>query len=55
MIFKNVDDDKNEANVIIIKKEDVKKLLVDNETNRMKIAETEFTKFLLEVLNLKQF
>ena len=43
MIFKNVDDDKNETNVIVIKKEDVEEFLVDNETNTMKIVENEFT------------
>ena len=37
MIFKNVDDDKNETNVIVIKKEDVEEFLVDKETNRKKI------------------
>ena len=43
MIFKNVDDDKNETNVIVIKKEDVEEFLVDKETNRMKIVENELT------------
>ena len=43
MIFKNVDDDKNETNVIVIKKEDVEEFLVDNEANTMKIVENEFT------------
>ena len=43
MIFKNVDDDKNEANVTVIKKEDVEEFLVDKETNAMKIVENEFT------------
>ena len=43
MIFKNVDDDKNETNVIVIKKEDVEEFLVDKETNTMKIVENEFT------------
>ena len=43
MIFKNVDDDKNETHVIVIKKEDVEEFLVDKETNRMKIVENELT------------
>ena len=43
MIFKNVDDDKNETNVIVIKKEDVEEFLADKETNTMKIVENEFT------------
>ena len=43
MIFKNVDDDKNETTVIVIKKEDVEEFLVDKETNTMKIVENEFT------------
>ena len=43
MIFKNVDDDKNETNVIVIKKEDVEEFLVDNETNTMEIVENVFT------------
>ena len=34
MIFKNVDDDKNEANVIVIKKEDVEEFLVDKRPTR---------------------